>query len=165
MELPIIQRLKQEVEALKYELAVEVPKALEEARGHGDLSENAEWDAALARQQLLRARVAQKEAQIRSLSVYTLADIPKGVVAFGSRVTVENVDTGSVEKYRIVLPEEVDAANGQISPSSPLGRGLMGKAVGDEFQVKTPSGKRTYEIVELKTFHDFLEADEEQEAG
>jgi transcription elongation factor GreA len=161
MELPIIQRLKQEVDALKYELAVEVPKALEEARGHGDLSENAEYEAALARQQLLSARIVQKEAQIRSLSIYTLADIPKGVVAFGSRVTVENVDTGTVERYRIVLPEEVDAANGRISLSSPLGRGLMNKAVGDEFEVQTPRGKRNYEIVELMTIHDQLDAKED----
>jgi len=161
MELPIIQRLKQEVDALKYELAVEVPKALEEARGHGDLSENAEYEAALARQQLLSARIVQKEAQIRSLSIYTLADIPKGVVAFGSFVTVENVDTGTVERYRIVLPEEVDAANGRISLSSPLGRGLMNKAVGDEFEVQTPRGKRSYEIVELITIHDQLDAKED----
>jgi len=160
MELPIIQRLKQEVDALKYELAVEVPKALEEARGHGDLSENSEYEAALARQQLLSARIVQKEAQIRSLSIYTLADIPKGVVAFGSFVTVENVDTGTVERYRIVLPEEVDAANGRISLSSPLGRGLMNKAVGDEFEVQTPRGKRSYEIIELMTIHDQLEAKE-----
>ena len=163
MELPIIERLKQEVEALRYELAVEVPKALEEARAHGDLSENAEWDAALARQQLVSARIAQKQAQIRSLSVYTLADIPKGVVAFGSKVTVENVDTGSVEKYLIVLPEEVDAANGHISLSSPLGRGLMNKTVGDEVEVQTPSGKRSYEIVELITIHENREADQEEE--
>ena len=161
MELPIIQRLKQEVGALKHELAVEVPKALEEACGHGDLSENAEYEAALARQQLLSARIAQKEAQIRSLSVYTLADIPKGVVAFGSHVTVENVDTGTVERYRIVLPEEVDAANGRISLSSPLGRGLMNKAVGDEFEVQTPRGKRSYEIVELTTIHDRPDAKED----
>ncbi len=160
MELPIIQRLKQEVDALKYELAVEVPKALEEARGHGDLSENAEYEAALARQQLLSARIVQKEAQIRSLSIYTLADIPKGVVAFGSCVTVENMDTGAVERYRIVLPEEVDAANGCISLSSPLGRGLMNKAVGDEVEVQTPRGKRSYEIVELITIHDTLDAKE-----
>jgi transcription elongation factor GreA len=117
--------------------------------------------AALARQQLLSARIAQKEAQIRSLSIYTLADIPKGVVAFGSYVTVENVDTGTVERYRIVLPEEVDAANGRISLSSPLGRGLMNKAVGDEFEVQTPRGKRSYEIVELMTIHDRLDAKEE----
>lgn len=161
MELPIIQRLKQQVEDLRRELAVDVPKALEEARAHGDLSENAEYDAALARQALLRARIAQKEEEIRSLSVYTLADIPKGVVAFGSRVAVENADTGKVERYRIVLPEEVDAANGCISMSSPLGRGLMNKTVGDEVEIQTPRGKRTYEVVELTTVHDTLdEADD-----
>jgi len=161
MELPVLKRLKKEVEALRYELAIEVPKALEEARSHGDLSENAEYDAALARQELLSARIAQKEAQVRALSVYTLADIPEGIVALGSRVTVENVDTGAVEQYRIVLPEEVDAANGRISLSSPLGRGLMNKAAGDEVEVQTPGGKRTYQIVELLTVHDMLGAKED----
>jgi transcription elongation factor GreA len=163
MELPIIQRLKRELEALKYELTIELPKVLEEARAHGDLSENAEWDAAQARRELLTLRVAQKQAQIRDLSVYSLADIPKGVVALGSQVAVENVDTGAVERYRIVLPEEVDAGNGCISLSSPLGRSLMNKAVGDEVEVTTPAGKRSYEIVELRTLHDTGEDDGTEE--
>jgi transcription elongation factor GreA len=157
MELPVIQRLRKELQDLRYELSVEIPKALEEARSHGDLSENAEWEAARARQDYVRARIAQKEAQIRALSVYTLADIPHGVVAYGSDVTIENVDTGNVERYRIVLPEEVDAANGCISLHSPLGRALMSKKVGDEVEVQTPGGRRAYEIVKLVTIHEGIE--------
>jgi transcription elongation factor GreA len=154
MELPVIHRLKKELQDLKYELAVEIPKILEEARAHGDLSENAEYDAARARQDFVRARIAQKESQVRALSVYTLADIPRGVVAYGSQVTLENVDTGAVERYQIVVPEEVDAANGCISLHSPLGRALMNKAAGDEVEVQSPNGKRCYQIVELTTIHD-----------
>jgi transcription elongation factor GreA len=154
MELPVIQRLKKELQGLKYELAVEIPKILEEARAHGDLSENAEYEAARARQDFVRARIAQKETQIRALSVYTLADIPRGVVAYGSQVTVENADTGATERYRIVIPEEVDAANGCISLHAPLGRALMNRAVGDEVEVQTPKGTRCYQIVELVTIHD-----------
>jgi transcription elongation factor GreA len=154
MELPVIQRLKKELQDLKYELAVEIPKILEEARAHGDLSENAEYDAARARQDFVRARIAQKETQVRALSVYTLADIPRGVVAYGSQVTLENVDTGAVERYQIVVPEEVDAANGCISLHSPLGRALMNKTAGDEVEVQSPNGKRCYQIVELTTIPD-----------
>jgi transcription elongation factor GreA len=153
MELPVIQRLKKELQDLKYELTVEIPKILEEAVAHGDLSENAEYEAARARQDFVRARIAQKETQIRALSVYTLADIPRGVVAYGSQVTLENVDTGAVEKYQIVVPEEVDAANGCISFHSPLGRALMNKTAGDEVEVQSPNGKRCYQIVELITIH------------
>ena len=160
MELPVIQRLKKELQELKHELAVELPKVLEEARAHGDLSENAEYEAARARQDYVRARIGQKEAQIRALSVYTLADIPRGVVAYGSQVTIENVDTGAVEQYRIVLPEEVDAANGCISMHSPLGRALLNRTAGDEVDAHTPAGKRTYEIVKLVTIHDDLDAGE-----
>ena len=154
MELPVIQRLKKELQDLNYELAVEIPKILEEAVAHGDLSENAEYEAARARQDFVRARIAQKQTQVRALSVYTLADIPRGVVAYGSQVTVENVDTGTVERYQIVVPEEVDAANGCISLHSPLGRALMNKAAGDEVEVQSPNGKRSYQIVELTTIHD-----------
>jgi transcription elongation factor GreA len=161
MELPIMQRLKKELQELKRELAVEIPKALEEAVAHGDLSENAEYEAARARQDFLRARVAQKELQIRTLSVYTLADIPKGVVAYGSQVAIENVETGIVERYQIVVPEEVDPSNGRISPNSPIGRGLMGKAVGDDVEVHTPNGKRAYEVLEVVTIHDTMAASED----
>jgi transcription elongation factor GreA len=154
MELPIVQRLRKELQDLKYELAHQLPKALEEARAHGDLSENAEYEAARARQDFLRARIAQIEGRVREFSLYTLAAIPKGVVAYGSQVTVEDVDNANVERYKIVFPEEVDAANGCISLSSPLGRGLMNKAVGDEVEVRTPGGKRAYQIVGLVTIHD-----------
>ena len=160
MEFPVIQRLKKEVQALRHELAVELPKALEEARAHGDLSENAEWDAARERQGFIRARIAQKESQIRGLSMYSLADIPVDVVAYGSHVTIENVETGDRERYQIVLPEEVDAAKGDISLRSPLGQAMMKKGVGDEVVVHSPRGKRCYEIVEVETIHDMLVASE-----
>ena len=131
-----------------------MPKELEAARAHGDLSENAEYEAAKARQDFVRSRIAQLEGRIRELSMYNIASIPHDVVAYGSRVTVEDVEAGESTAYEIVFPEEVDAAKGQISLSSPLGRALMNKAVGDEVEVQTPRGKRSYQIVELVTFHD-----------
>jgi transcription elongation factor GreA len=154
MELPIIARLRKELADLKYELTVKLPKELQTAAAHGDLSENAEYEAAKSRQDFVRSRIAQLEGRVRELSMYTIASIPHGVVAYGSRVTVEDSDEGGSVLYEIVFPEEVDVARGQISLSSPIGRALLNKAVGDEVEVQTPSGKRTYQIVELVTLHD-----------
>jgi len=153
MELPVIARLKKELADLKYELTVKLPKELEVARAHGDLSENAEYEAARARQDYVRSRIGQLEGRVRELSLYNVSSIPRDVVAYGSRVTVED-DAGEAVTYDIVFPEEVDAARGQISLSSPLGRALLNKAVGDQVEVQTPGGKRAYQIVELLTLHD-----------
>jgi transcription elongation factor GreA len=158
MELPVLTRLKKELADLKYELTVKLPKELEAARAHGDLSENAEWEAAKARQDYVRSRIGQLEGRVRELSMYNVSSIPHDVVAYGSRVTVED-DNGESIEYDIVFPEEVDAAKGHISLSSPLGRALVNKAVGDEVEVHTPSGKRTYQIVEVLTLHDLQNAE------
>ena len=154
MELPILAKLKKELADLKHELTFKIPKDLQTAAAHGDLSENAEYDAAKNRQEFVRSRIAQLEGRVRELSMYTIASIPKGVVAYGSRVKVADVDSGDETEYRIVFPEEVDAARGEISLSSPIGRAMMNKAEGDEVEVQTPSGKRTYQIIELVTLHD-----------
>ncbi len=154
MDLPIIVRLKKDLEELRYELTVKVPRDLHEAASHGDLSENAEYEAAKARQEFVRARVGQIEGRIRELSMYTLSSIPHGVVAYGSTVTVVDTDKGETVEFRIVFPEEVDAANGAISLSSPIGRALLNKVSGDEVDVQTPSGRKSYEIVEFTTLHD-----------
>jgi transcription elongation factor GreA len=154
MELPIVQKLKKELSDLQYELTRKVPQDLQEAASHGDLSENAEYDAAKQRQEYLRARIGQLQGRIRELSLYNVHSIPHGVVAYGSRVTVEDLDDGQSQVYEIVFPEEVEAAAGRISLSSPIGQALLNKEVGDEVEVRTPSGKRSYQIVELQTLHD-----------
>ncbi|MFI5396319.1 MAG: transcription elongation factor GreA [Candidatus Binatia bacterium] len=153
MELPVIQRLKKELADLQYELSHKLPKDLEEARAHGDLSENAEYEAAKNRQEFVRARIGQMQSRIRDLSLYNTQSIPHGVVAYGSRVTVEDLDEGQSMVYEIVFPEEVNPAAGQISLGSPIGRALLNKAVGDEVEVHTPRGKRNYQITELITLH------------
>jgi len=154
MELPVVQRLKKELADLQHELTHKIPKDLQEAASHGDLSENAEYDAAKSRQEFVRARIGQMQGRIRELSMYNIASIPHGVVAYGSRVTVEDLDAGETQVFEIVFPEEVNAANGQISLSSPLGRALLNKTVGDEIEVQTPRGKRNYQITELLTLHE-----------
>ena len=157
MELPIVKRLKQELEALFHELNVRIPKDLQEAAAHGDLSENAEYEAARARQDFVRVRIAQLEERLRQLSLYNLSNIPHEVVAYGSRVKLEDIEAGEIIEYQIVFPEEVDPAVGQISLHSPIGQALLRKAVGDEVEVITPQGKRCYQIIDLVTLHDLAE--------
>jgi transcription elongation factor GreA len=154
MELPILGKLKKELADLKHELTFKIPKDLQTAAAHGDLSENAEYDAAKNRQDFVRSRIAQIEGRIRELSMYNIASIPHGVVAYGSKVTLADTDSGDETEYRIVFPEEVDAARGHISLSSPIGRAMMNKAEGDEVDVQTPSGRRSYQIVALVTLHE-----------
>jgi transcription elongation factor GreA len=154
MELPVLQRLKKDLADLQYELSHKLPKDLAEAVAHGDLSENAEYEAAKNRQEFVRARIGQIQGRIRELSLYNVQSIPQGVVAYGSRVTLEDLDEGASQVYEIVFPEEVNAAAGQISLGSPIGRALLNKSVGDEIEVQTPRGKRSYQITELVTLHE-----------
>ena len=153
MDLPILVRLKKEITDLRHELTFKIPKELQTAAAHGDLSENAEYEAAKSRQDFVRSRIAQLESRVRELSMYTIASIPPGVVAYGSRVTVEDA-AGESTTYDIVFPEEADAGKRQISLSSPLGRALLNRGVGDEVEVQAPTGKRSYQIIELVTFHE-----------
>jgi transcription elongation factor GreA len=154
MELPVLQRLKKDLADLQYELSHKLPKDLAEAVAHGDLSENAEYEAAKSRQEFVRARIGQIQGRIRELSLYNVQSIPHGVVAYGSRVTVEDLDDGASQVYEIVFPEEVNAGAWQISLGSPIGRALLNKSVGDEVEVQTPRGKRSYQITELVTMHE-----------
>jgi len=154
MELPVIQKLKKDLDGLQHELTHKIPKDLQEAASHGDLSENAEYEAAKHRQEFVRARIGQIQGRIRELSLYNIQSIPHGVVAYGSRVTVEDLDEGESQVFEIVFPEEVNAAAGKISLGSPIGRALLNKTVGDEVEVQTPRGKRSYQITELVTMHE-----------
>jgi transcription elongation factor GreA len=159
MSLPIIDRLKNELAEVQRELQHDLPARLEEARAHGDLRENAEYEAAKHRQGMLRARVAQLQTRIRELSVYTIAQIPRDRISYGSRVTVEDVDSGERVEYRLVFPEEVDASAGLISISSPIGQGLMNKGEGDEVTVQTPGGRKAYQVVGVVTLHQQAEGE------
>ncbi len=154
MDLPIFHRLKKELAELQHELSHKLPKELEEARAHGDLSENAEYEAAKARQELVQMRISQIGGRIRELSMYTIASIPQGVAAYGSRVTVEDLEEEEELVYHLVFPEEAEVAQGRISLGSPLGRALLNRSVGDEIEVHTPKGKRRYQIVDLITIHE-----------
>ncbi len=155
-ELPVVKRLRENMDVLKRELTVDLPKELERARAHGDLSENAEWAMAKQRQEFLRARLNNLEARVSELATIDLNSIPRDTVGLGSKVELEDLDEGGSHEYEIVVPEEVDGAQFKISLSSPLGKSLIGKGVDDDVEVQTPKGKRAYLIKKLTTIHTLL---------
>jgi len=155
-ELPVIKRLRKEAEQINRELTIDLPKELERARAHGDLSENAEWAMAKQRQEFLRARLGNMEARIAELAIVNLDSIPRDTVGLGSKVELEDLDEGGKVEYEIVVPEEVDGSQHRISLSSPLGRGLIGKAQDDDIEVHTPKGKRSYTVIRLITIHELI---------
>lgn len=148
------KKLEEEIRALDHELNHELPVEIRTARAHGDLSENAEYHAAKERQGFVNARLGQLRKRLAELSLINFNNIPKDRVAFGSTVELQDLDKGTEVIYKIVTSEETDVANGKISTSSPIGRALVGKQVGDMVKVVTPSGAREFEIRKLTTIHD-----------
>ena len=154
MTLSFRARLEAEVRELEEELHLRLPKQIKEAREHGDLSENAEYEAAKERQGYVAVRLAQLKERLADLSMLSLDNIPADRVSLGSLVVVNDLDTDKEFRYELVVGEEVDASSGKVSTGSPIGRALMGARVGDEVSVRTPLGEREFEIRELRTIHD-----------
>jgi transcription elongation factor GreA len=151
------RKLQEEIAALETELRVELPREILKARAHGDLSENAEYHAAKERQGLVNARLGQLQKRLRELSMVDMAKIPRDRVGLGSRVTVLDTKKEEEIKYKLVTSEEADVAKGRISTTSPIGRGLLGKRVGDTVRIQIPGGAKELEILELSTIHDDTE--------
>ena len=144
------QAIRKELEKLKRVERPENIRAIEEARSHGDLSENAEYAAAKDRQSFIEGRIGELEYKLAHLQVIDPVDLPKDRVVFGSRVLLGNLETGEDVKYQLVGPDESDVGNGRISVVSPLGRAMLGRKPGDELIVELPGGgKRTYELIEI----------------
>ena len=154
----IWKKLEDEIKTLEYELNHELPKELKKAVAMGDLSENAEYHMAKQRQEYVRARLGQLKKRMGELSLVNLTNIPKDKVAFGSTVKVYDSTKDEEIEYKLVTSEEADVTKGLISTTSPIGRSLMGKKVGDEVVVVTPTGKREMEILKLSTIHDEADA-------
>ena len=150
----IKRRLEEEMMTLDHELKVTLPKEILKAREHGDLRENAEYKAAKERQSYLQARVAQLHRRLAALSMMNLDKIPRGKVGLGSTVSLKDTTSGQEVMYELVTPEESDPTQGRISPSSPIGKCLLGHEEGDVVEVKVPSGSREYELTRLVTMHD-----------
>lgn len=152
--LDLKKKLQEEIAALEYELRSELPKEISKARAHGDLSENAEYHAAKERQSFVSARLSQLHTRLKDLSMVDMSKIPVDRVGLGSRVTVFDSQKEEEVTYRLVTSEEADATKGLISTNSPIGRGLLGRQVGDEVKIQIPGGARTMEILKLTTIHE-----------
>src|ERR1044071_5097696 len=150
----IKKKLQDEIASLEYELRNELPREILKARAHGDLSENAEYHAAKERQGFVNARLNQLKKRLADMSMVDFSKIPHDRVGLGSQVVVLDVNKNEEVAYNLVTSEEADAANGKISTSSPIGRGLIGKEVGDVVKVQIPGGLKELEILKLTTIHD-----------
>ena len=150
----IKKKLQDEVAALEYELRNELPREILKARAHGDLSENAEYHAAKDRQGFVNARLNQLKKRLGEMAMVDFSRIPHNKVGLGSTVVVLDTSKDEEITYLLVTTEEADAATGRISTSSPIGRALLGKEVGDAVKVQIPGGVKELEIVKLTTIHE-----------
>ena len=153
-----LKKLKEEVKSLEEELHVKLPKELKVAREHGDLSENAEYQAAKERQGYVNARLGQLRKRLGELSMIDLSKIPRDRISLGSEVHLYDIKKKEEIVYRLVMSEETDMQRGFISTTSPIGKGLLGKEEGDEVTVQTPAGDKSFEITKLITIHDQLDS-------
>jgi transcription elongation factor GreA len=153
----IKKKLQDEIAALDYELHVELPKEILKARAHGDLSENAEYHAAKERQGFVNARLNQLKKRLADISMIDFTKIPRDRVGLGSVVVVLDTKREEEMTYNLVTTEEADAANGKVSTTSPIGRALLGKEVGDSVKVQSPGGVKELDILKLTTIHDVVE--------
>ncbi|MEO8662152.1 MAG: transcription elongation factor GreA [Bryobacteraceae bacterium] len=150
------RKLEGEIKSLEYELRNELPKEILKARAHGDLKENAEFHAAKERQRYVDSRLAQLKKRLQDLSLVDMSKIPRDRVGLGSHVVVYDLKKEERFTYHLVTSDEADVNNGKISTSSPIGRGLLGKQVGDEVKITIPGGIKELEIVEFQTVHDIV---------
>lgn len=148
------KKLQDEITTLEHELNVELPKELLKARAHGDLSENAEYKYAKERQGYVSARLGQLKKRLGDIGMLNLNNIPADRAGYGSRVWVLDIQKDIEVQYKLVSTEEADVAQGLISTTSPIGKALLGRNVGDEVKVQTPAGIKEFEIVRLKTIHE-----------
>jgi len=154
IEQRLRKKLLDELALLEHELNHELPKELMKARAHGDLSENAEYKYAKERQSYVSARMGQLQQRLSNVAMMNLDNLPRNKAAYGSRLTVLDVDKDVKTEYKLVTSEESDASRGWISTTSPIGRALMGRAPGDTVSVTTPAGKKELEILKLVTIYE-----------
>ena len=154
MVLEVKQRLQAELDKLESELRVHLPKEIKRALEFGDLRENSEYQTALQRQTMVKARIRELRQRMSEISSIDLSRIPHDKAGYGSTLVLYDAEREEEVTYRLVTPEESDPAAGLISTVSPIGRSLMGKEEGDEVVVSIPSGSRRFEIRKLTTLHD-----------
>jgi transcription elongation factor GreA len=150
----IKKKIQQEIDSLEHELNVELPKEIAVARAHGDLSENAEYKFAKERQGYVNAKIGRLKKRMGDLGMLNLTNIPKDRSGYGSRIVVLDMQRSIEVEYKLVSTEEADVEKGLISTTSPIGRALLNRKVGDEVQVATPAGQKEFEVVRLVTIHE-----------
>jgi transcription elongation factor GreA len=150
----IKQKLQEEIATLEHELNIELPKEIAVARAHGDLSENAEYKYAKERQGFVNGRIAHLKKRMGDLGMLNLSNIPRDRSGYGSRLLVLDTIKDVKIEYKLVSSEEADVEKGLISTTSPIGKALLNRKVGDEVQVITPAGQKEFEVVRLVTIHD-----------
>ena len=148
----IIKRFTDQIAALERELHFELPREIQTARELGDLRENAEYKSAKERQEIVNAQLAMLKKRVGEISMINLDRIPRDRAGFGSTVDLR-IEDGSTVVYQLVMPEDADVDKGMISTSSPIGRAILNKEVGDEFKVTTPAGQRRFELLKVITIH------------
>jgi transcription elongation factor GreA len=159
----IKDKLQKDLEEIQRELKVTLPQEIKKAREHGDLSENAEYQAAKERQRYLQSKAAQLTTRLAALAMVNLDRIPFDAVSYGSTVHLYDAESDREVIYTLLSSEESDVKAGRISTSSPIGKSLLGKSQGDEVTIVTPGGSKTYEIRKLITIHDAVNEDVEKE--
>jgi transcription elongation factor GreA len=142
-------QLHKELENLKKVVRPQVIKAIEEARAHGDISENAEFQAAKEKQSFVEGKIREIEHKLTNSEIIDNLNLSNDRVGFGSSVTLENHGSGDEVTYQIVGPDESDISAGKISITSPLGKALLGKEVDDEVRVQAPGGIKTYTLLKI----------------
>jgi transcription elongation factor GreA len=147
------QIVRDELEKMKYEFKVELPKRISEAREYGDLKENAEYHAARERQSFVQARIAQLTDQLNKLNDINITDISEDKIGYGSTVTVVDLDLDDEIVFTFVSSNEVNPSEGKISVSSPIGAAMQNKTAGDVVEVVIPAGKRKYLVKKITTIH------------
>ena len=148
------KKLEEEVQTLERELREELPKALKTAAALGDLSDNADYQAARERQDFVRVRLGHLKQRLGELSMINFDKIPRDRISLGSKVVLLDVDKNEEITYKLVTSEDANVTEGLISTTSPIGRSLLNKRHGDTVEVKIPSGTRTFEIISFTTMHD-----------
>lgn len=154
MSSDIKRKLEEEVQSLEKELREELPKALKIAASLGDLSENADYQAARERQDFVRVRLGQLKQRLADLSLINFDKIPRDRISLGSKVVLLDLDKNEEVTYKLVTSEDANVAAGLISTTSPIGRSLLNKREGATVEVKIPSGTRTFEIISFTTMYD-----------
>lgn len=162
----MMEKLKKQLKALMYELTVEIPKQLEFARSLGDLSDNAEYKMTKERQLYVESRIKQVEELVTMMRGINLENLPADRIAYGSRVTVEDIDSGELRTFVLVFdgetPDYQQPGDVLVTVGSPIAQSLFGKREGNDVRVRLPKGSFEWEIIEIQTFPELIEKNENE---